>query len=151
MVDLMAVTSSKPSVVPRAPARARDGTPALNGHIDPVTGLGDRRAICARIDELLVAEGCAGTVVVFSVDLDRFQVVNDHLGHEADDLVLALIGHRLSEISGPDNVARLGGDEFVVVGSCESRSRGRWSPRTPRCVRRRTCGADAGRSAWPAQ
>jgi diguanylate cyclase (GGDEF)-like protein len=60
---------------------------------------------------------------VFFIDLDRFNIVNETLGHLAGDELLRAVGKRLqSLIERTDLVARLGGDEFVLIALVESRS-----------------------------
>jgi diguanylate cyclase (GGDEF)-like protein/PAS domain S-box-containing protein len=84
---------------------------------DPVTGLANRISLLDRLRQALVAmERLPGRVAVLFVDLDHFKEVNDSLGHEAGDQVLAEVARRLVHLSRrADTVARLGGDEFVVL------------------------------------
>jgi diguanylate cyclase (GGDEF)-like protein len=88
---------------------------------DPLTGLPNRTLALDRLDVALARRRRDGIgVAMVALDLDRFKVINDSLGHGAGDEILAALATRLGEILRPtDTVARLGGDEFVVV--CESR------------------------------
>lgn len=78
---------------------------------DPLTRLGNRTLVLGRLD----GTG-RGAVTVLFLDLDKFKVINDSLGHSVGDQVLRIVGERLRRCSGRDDlVGRLGGDEFVVV------------------------------------
>lgn len=80
---------------------------------DPLTGLGNRRAMMAALD----TELAAGTrFAVALIDLDGFKQVNDSLGHQAGDQLLVEVANRLSgHIAQGDAVGRLGGDEFLIL------------------------------------
>jgi diguanylate cyclase (GGDEF)-like protein/PAS domain S-box-containing protein len=84
---------------------------------DPLTGLANRLGFRAKLDEVLARSAETGTrCVVMLIDLDRFKHVNDTLGHDIGDQLLAEIARRIqSSVRDVDLVARLGGDEFVVV------------------------------------
>lgn len=86
---------------------------------DPVTGLPNRLLFEELLDAALArAELTGSTIGVLSLDLDRFKLVNDSLGHHAGDRVLAEASERVrSVIRGGDVVARFGGDEFALL--CE--------------------------------
>ena len=84
---------------------------------DDLTGLLNRRALIAHLDGRL-AEGQPGPVAVLFLDLDRFKVVNEHLGQNAGDRFIKGFADLLREAAGVSSVtARLGGDELVVVPS----------------------------------
>ena len=87
---------------------------------DPLTGLGNRRAVDIRLDEALEAYREQGTVVTLVVcDLNGLKRVNDTLGHAVGDRLLERFGTVLSLCGAmlPGAlVARLGGDEFCLLG-----------------------------------
>jgi diguanylate cyclase (GGDEF)-like protein len=86
---------------------------------DALTGLPNRAYVLGRLGEALDrSAGDGHRMCVIFVDLDRFKIINDSLGHEAGDEVLRAISGRLTAINRRgDTVARLAGDEFVVI--CE--------------------------------
>lgn len=93
---------------------------ALAASTDSLTGLSNRRGLVEVSQALLRRPGQHAVVLL---DLDRFKPINDQLGHEAGDFVLAELGRRLQRHSRTrDVVARLGGDEFVLlIGQCPQR------------------------------
>ena len=83
--------------------------------VDPLTGLPNRRSFVESLSEAQAGPG-AGDLAVLFLDLDRFKVVNDSMGHESGDRLLAEVGARLQDAIRPtDLVARFGGDEFAVL------------------------------------
>lgn len=85
---------------------------------DSVTGLPNRRNFLARLSEAVEhANQYRGPEpAVMLLDLDRFKIVNDTLGHNIGDELLRLVGKRLEKtIRDVDTVARIGGDEFAVL------------------------------------
>jgi diguanylate cyclase len=82
---------------------------------DDLTGLLNRRALIARLDERLAA-GRPGPVALVFVNLDRLKAINDHLGHKAGDRFIEVFAQLLRDAAAESSVvARFGGDEFVVV------------------------------------
>jgi len=84
---------------------------------DPLTGLANRALL---LDHLHTAierrRRTDAAFAVLFVDLDRFKLVNDSLGHGVGDAVLVEVGRRLEScVRATDTVARLGGDEFAVL------------------------------------
>ncbi|WP_042398242.1 putative bifunctional diguanylate cyclase/phosphodiesterase [Streptacidiphilus carbonis] len=84
---------------------------------DPLTGLPNRAAFFERLEDLLATAPPGSRFGLCYVDLDRFKIVNDSLGHAAGDQLLIEVAGRLSGALVPQGhlVARLGGDEFVVL------------------------------------
>ena len=83
---------------------------------DPLTGLANRnallRALTRAVDDAMSGDGPA----LLYIDLDRFKVINDLLGHAAGDGLLVAAAQRLQDAAGPDAlVARFGGDEFMLM------------------------------------
>ena len=84
---------------------------------DDLTGLLNRRALIAHLDERL-ALGQPGPVSVLLLDLDRLKVINDHLGHHTGDRFLKAFVELLAQtVDVPSVIARFGGDEFIVIPS----------------------------------
>jgi diguanylate cyclase (GGDEF)-like protein/PAS domain S-box-containing protein len=86
---------------------------------DPLTGLPNRELFMDRLDVALRRADRGGhELTVIFLDLDRFKLINDSLGHDAGDQVLCAVADRLSGVMrATDTLARFGGDEFTVL--CE--------------------------------
>jgi diguanylate cyclase (GGDEF)-like protein/PAS domain S-box-containing protein len=90
---------------------------------DPLTSLPNRALFLDRVAHALQRlRRQAGEVAVLFIDLDRFKLVNDEMGHGIGDAVLLEAAKRLSEAArAGDTTARFGGDEFTIL--CESAGR----------------------------
>ena len=90
---------------------------AHRAHHDSLTSLPNRANFLTRLDGALAAATDSGsTVAVLFVDVDRFKMVNDSLGHDAGDRLLFDVANRLRACVRPrDVVARFGGDEFTLL------------------------------------
>lgn len=84
---------------------------------DPLTGLANRLLFNDRLGHAIEhAKRNRSRVALLLLDLDRFKLINDTLGHAAGDQLLQLVASRLNaSIRAEDTIARLGGDEFAVV------------------------------------
>ncbi|OGI41039.1 MAG: hypothetical protein A2140_03415 [Candidatus Muproteobacteria bacterium RBG_16_62_13] len=86
-------------------------------YYDALTGLPNRLLMLDRLKQaMLESERHDRLAAVMLLDLDRFKLVNDTLGHEAGDILLKGAAGRLSDcVRAGDTVARLGGDEFTII------------------------------------
>ena len=88
------------------------------GFLDPLTGLSNRSVFVEklgrRLEELKQRRG--DRFAALYIDLDRFKVVNDSLGHLVGDALLIAVSRRLEScLRQGDSLARLGGDEFAIL------------------------------------
>jgi diguanylate cyclase (GGDEF)-like protein/PAS domain S-box-containing protein len=86
-------------------------------HYDLLTGLPNRLTLKLHLEKAVeIAKRNKTQCALLFLDLDRFKVINDSLGHEAGDELLMKVGLRLKErLRAEDILARLGGDEFVIL------------------------------------
>ena len=97
-------------------AKADERIEYLASH-DSLTQLPNREMFNGMLRRAIdAAAGNRRRFALLFIDLDRFKVINDSLGHDAGDMLLVEIGGRLRRaLRSSDVVARLGGDEFVVI------------------------------------
>jgi len=84
---------------------------------DDLTALPNRLMLTQCLDQALGRHRRAEMpLAILYMNLDRFKVINDSLGHEAGDILLCLVAERLrAQLREGDSLARVGGDEFVVL------------------------------------
>jgi|KBSSwiStaDraftv2_1062776.scaffolds.fasta_scaffold111188_1 diguanylate cyclase (GGDEF)-like protein len=108
-------------------AVARIRTQLTARRADPLTGLPNRVLFMDRLEQLLRRAKSSGhhAFAVFFLDIDRFKIINDSLGHVAGDELLVAVSRRLEQslrasdtiarFDGDCTLARLGGDEFTIL------------------------------------
>ncbi len=86
---------------------------------DSLTGLPNRALFMDRLQHVITASQRRADTPPYAVlflDMDRFKIINDSLGHTVGDQVLVVVGRKLAECIRPgDTVARLGGDEYAIL------------------------------------
>ena len=82
---------------------------------DALTDLPNRAEFERYITEVIKKKNSQKMIILF-IDLDRFKVINDTLGHDIGDVMLIVLGKRIASVLGEKNLlARIGGDEFVAI------------------------------------
>jgi diguanylate cyclase (GGDEF)-like protein len=89
---------------------------AYQAQHDSLTGLANRATFIDRLDDAFATTHSHALVGILYIDIDRFKVVNDSLGHAAGDELLVSIASRMrGVVDEPALLARFGGDEFTVL------------------------------------
>ena len=97
--------------------RAKERNHFLAFH-DELTGLPNRRMFNQALSEIIIEQqGTGNSFVVMAMDMDRFKVINDSLGHAYGDLFLQQMSKRIEKSLAGKNVviSRMGGDEFAIL------------------------------------
>ncbi|WRH68651.1 MAG: response regulator [Planktothrix sp. GU0601_MAG3] len=84
---------------------------------DSLTGLPNRDWLMQRLKHLIATDS---SYSVLFLDLDRFKIINDSLGHLVGDELLKCVAHRIQDcLTPPQTATRMGGDEFVILADTE--------------------------------
>ncbi len=96
---------------------AKEGQFRHQAYHDALTGLPNRAYFSERLGETIaLAQRTDQTCALMFVDLDRFKIVNDSLGHEAGDSLLKVVAARVQAcLRESDLLFRMGGDEFAII------------------------------------
>ncbi|WP_404375610.1 GGDEF domain-containing protein [Vreelandella aquamarina] len=87
-------------------------------HIDPLTGLTNRRGLARFTDDLQQLSGARCCIAVILIDVDHFKAFNDFYGHaEGDNCLRAVAGAIRAACTQEDLVCRFGGEEFLILRS----------------------------------
>ena len=111
--------------------RESDEKIAYLARYDTLTGLPNRLMLTEALGEAMrYAAQWKSTCAFLMIDLDRFKSVNDSLGHQVGDRLLAQVSQRLREVTGGnEQCGRLGGDEFaIVIRDASDKDHGRKRP-----------------------
>lgn len=86
-------------------------------HIDPLTGIPNRRGFDAAVERMLARARRDGSfTALLLVDIDHFKLVNDTWGHQAGDCALQAVARTMEQhLRGGDVAARIGGEEFAIA------------------------------------
>lgn len=100
----------------RAELAARNTELERLSHLDPLTGLANRRALARQEEMLMQHTGAPLEAAVIIVDVDHFKDYNDHYGHsEGDNCLRAVAGAIKGACASGDVVCRYGGEEFLIL------------------------------------
>jgi len=86
-------------------------------HHDSLTDLPNRRFLEEKLDEIInISSRDKQSFSVIFLDLDRFKIINDTLGHDIGDELLKIVSKRIKDtLRKTDTLARMGGDEFIII------------------------------------
>jgi diguanylate cyclase (GGDEF)-like protein len=117
LIEHLQQAQTKSEALNRELARQYEERTRYLSHYDELTGLANRSLFNERLRESnqRVRQG-GRNLALLHINLDRFKLLNDSLGHDVADELLRLVGRRLSaELAEADTVARLSADEFAVL------------------------------------